>query len=237
MTFQIAFTAPNGILIGSDRKKTSIYGFHHSQIVNKIEVNEKATFAYCSAGDSGFGDLFASIVEEEFSKGTVDFTGIDLIKTQRTLLQCLKTARDRESGFIHTRGLGASFGGNTMLVFRQNNRVALWTVDTFSQIPTASLVIEGDNIKAGDANSPSVFFPHWYFDKVPNTVEALIPIAVHTVLMAEADYIEGIQIGVFTPTVFRVLTDEELKPYIKLSKEIDVGIIDLFRKGERLWSN
>ena len=237
MTFQIGFTTPNGVLIGSDRKKTSLQGFHHSQNVSKIKINEDETLAYCSAGDSGFGDVLASIVEEEFSNGVVSFTDGDLIKAQRTLLHCLDTAREREAQYIKARGLRASEGANTMFVFRQNGAVALWTVDSISQVPDVSLVIDGENIKAGDANSPSVFFPHWYFNKVPNTIEALIPLAVHTVLMAKADYIEGVQIGVFTPSTFRTLTDEELEPFIKLSEEIDSGILNLLQEGERLWSN
>ena len=227
MTFQIGFTTPNGVLIGSDRKKTSLSGFHHSQIVPKIKVNENKTFAYCSAGDSAFGDVVASVVAEEFAKGKIDFTTGDPTLVTYRMLDFLKTARERESEYIKLRRLQPSLGARIMFVFRQHNAVALWDLDALSQIPTASIVIEGENIKSGDANSPSVFFPHWYFDKIPNTVEALIPLAVHTVLMAKSDYIEGVEIGVFTPTNFRVLTAKELEPHIKRSKTIDAEILKL----------
>jgi hypothetical protein len=232
MTFQIGFTASDGVLIGSDRKKTSLFGYHHSQNIPKIQINESETFAYCSAGDSGFGDVVASVVEEELSKGTVDFVTGDAVKAQRMLRHCLHTARERESEYIKSRGLQPSGGANIMFVFRQNEAVALWTMDALSQVPAVSLVIEGENIKAGDANSPSVFFPHWYFDKVRNTVESLLPLAVHTVLMAKADHIDGVQIGIFTSTQFRTMTDEELNPYIRLSQEIDSRILALLQRGK-----
>jgi hypothetical protein len=232
MTFQIAFTVPEGIILASDRKKTSVFGIHHSRIGTKIQINESETLAYCHAGDSGFCEVVASIVQEELEKGTTQFTNGDPLKTQRILLKCVNTARQRETGFIQGKHLGSSPGGHTLFVFRQNDSLALWAVDSASQIPDVSLVVEGQNIKAGDANSPAVFFPHWYFDKVPNTIGALIPLAVHTVLMAKADYIEGVEVGIFTKDTFRTLTEEELKPHIKLSKEIDSTILAILLNGK-----
>ncbi len=124
-----------------------------------------------------------------------------------------------------------------MLAFRANGTVALWIVDTLRTVPEITQVPIGEKAFGGDPKNPAVFLLERYFPEVPNTFSSLIPLAAHTVLSAECEFVEGLQIGIFTPTVFRVLTDEELKPYIELSKEIDAQILDLFRKGERLWSN
>ena len=116
-----------------------------------------------------------------------------------------------------------------MLVFRRNEAVTLWTVETSLATPTITPVSIGW-VPAGDLNNSAVYFPYWYFDKLPNTLASLIPLAAHTVLMAKSSNVEGLQIGVFTQNRFGLLTDEELKPYITLSGEIDSEILRRLQK-------
>jgi hypothetical protein len=66
---------------------------------------------------------------------------------------------------------------------------------------------------------------------MPPALDALVPLAVHAVLMAKCDFVEGIQVGLFTREKFAVLTDEELKPHIELSKEIDTDIVGKLRRN------
>jgi len=112
-----------------------------------------------------------------------------------------------------------------MLVFRGEGSVTLWTVDTSKVVPIVMPVPMGASAWGGDTNNPSIFFPHWYFNKIPNSLASMVPLAVHTVLMAKSDNVEGIQVGVFTKNRFGMLTSEELKPYIELSERIESDIL------------
>ena len=117
-----------------------------------------------------------------------------------------------------------------MLVFRTNGTVTLWTVETSRVVPTIMPVSIGGLAFAGDTSNPAAYFPHRYFDKLPNTLDSLIPLAVHTILMAKNENIEALQIGVFTQDRFELLTDQKLKPYITLSDEIDSEILKRLQK-------
>ena len=228
MTFQIGIVTDDGVMLASDRKNTSIHGYRTSQMVSKIRVSDNGNLGYCSAGDTSFCAILETVVDEEMSTGRMKFTG-EQTSVYRAILECLRIAQGQDETFRRERGLPKTTGGSTIFVFREGEDITLWTVNTTEQVPSISLSLPGEYVKAGDANTPAVFFPHRYFDKVQHTAKALIPLAVHTVLMAEGEYVKGVQVGLFTRNEFKILSDDELKPYIELSKEIDSEILKRLR--------
>lgn len=232
MTFQIGFSAPEGVLLASDCKNQNLVGYRWGMIAPKIKVHENENLAYCSAGDD-FCNAFTETIREEIRKNALRFVEGEV---EDAITQCVYTAREKHSAFCreHTllaprRVVPTCIGGTTMLVFRRNEAVTLWTVETSLATPTITPVSIGW-VPAGDLNNSAVYFPYWYFDKLPNTLASLIPLAAHTVLMAKSSNVEGLQIGVFTQNRFGLLTDEELKPYITLSGEIDSEILRRLQK-------
>lgn len=231
MTFQMGMVTTEGVLLASDRQLTSLSGTRFGRLIPKIEFYENENFAHCSAGDN-FCEIFTDVIRTRLAKG-VDFTG-DWQHVRQALRDTVTEARGKEAKArrkilrsLDRKPVAKWTGGHTMLVFRGGAGVTLWTVDTSGQNPTILPVDMGERAIAGDKISPALFFIERYFKLVPKTLDALIPLAAHTVLMAESDYVGGLQIGLFTKDEFRILTDEELKPYIELSKQIDSGVAKL----------
>jgi len=227
MTFQIGFSTPEGVLLASDLKNVNLGGFRWGISAPKIKVHESENLAYCSAGDD-FCNVFTETIREEIRKDALRFVQGEV---EDAIMQCVYAAREKESVFCgkHTpqsprRVVPTCIGGTTMLVFRRNGTVTLWTVETSRVVPTI-MPVSIDWALAGDSGNPAAYFPHRYFDKLPKTPASLIPLAVHTISMAKNDNVEGVQIGVFSKDRFGLLTDQELKPYIALSDEIDSDIL------------
>jgi hypothetical protein len=127
-----------------------------------------------------------------------------------------------------------------MLVFREEQRVTLWTIETNRPNPSPVLVdvdvemLPKQFVMAGDPSSNAVFWLHHYFKNLPSDLDALIPLAAHAVLMAKNENIEGLQIGVFSQKRFGLLTDQELKTLVALSDEIDSDILRRLEAGRPL---
>ena len=233
MTFQLGFNASDGVLLASDLKHTSLYGYRTSQIAPKIKISKTQKMACCSAGDTDFCFALENIVNRALSDGSAKFTGSPIMVRQ-LLFDCLRRAQEEDEAYRQKSRLPTTIGGSTIFAFRDGPVVDLWTVRATGQFPEISLVLPGECVKAGDANSPAVFFPERYLEKLPNTVEALIPLAVHTVLMAEGEFVKGVEIGIFTQSAFRVLTGEELAPFLDMSKRLDTTILEEFHKAGKL---
>jgi hypothetical protein len=236
MTFQVGAARSDGIILGSDRKLTNISGYRHGRMSPKIEVYESDGFAHCSAGD-GFCESFTNVVHAEIKAGRdfTDLTKNTLLDVRQALVDAVIAARSKEKEYRAELQRGQAvtqlpvlMGGTTMLVFRGKGDMMLWRVDTLSATPNAAWVDIGEITIAGDTNSPAVFFPEHYFHKLPNTVTASIPLVAHTVLMAKGDFVDGLAIGVFTPKIFKVLSESELKPFIEFSKQLDLDLESKF---------
>ena len=237
MTFQIGIVTTQGVLLASDRKMVEGHGFRHSIQTPKIIVHKNLEFAHCSAGDC-FCDTFTSEIANAIGKQPTQFTDCDSSRVCGALIECLERARDKETEWRKKQGGLSSrnpwpecVGGNTMLVFREEQRVTLWTVETNRPNPSPVLVdVDAEMfpkqfVMAGDPSSNAVFWLLHYFKKLPNDLDALIPLAAHAVLMAKNENIEGLQIGIFTQDKFGLLTDQELKPHFALSDQIDSEIL------------
>jgi hypothetical protein len=243
MTFQLGIVTDDGVMLASDRLITNLSGVRHSFQAPKITVHKDQGFAHCSSGDEFF-ETFTAIIRQEIDKKTVDFVEGDPMEVCRVLTECVNQARREETenarkqnAFPGRSTAQECIGGNTMLIFRGERGVALWKVETLRPYPSVTQILPGNCIIGGDPNSRAVFFVDWYFPRVPYTLEAMIPLAVHTVLMAKDRYIDGLEIGLFSLNTFGTLKESELKPYIELSERIDSEILKRLGKNPQRETN
>jgi len=229
MTFQIGIRCSDGVILASDRKMTRIVGIRTGHKSPKIEVFEDEGIAFCSAGDD-FCDVFSSTVREEMRQS--GFAGKTFIALKQSLMQCVGKAREKErenrKKEIERTGReqSTSVGGNTLIVFRDENAIQLWTVDTLREFPNPQPLDVNSRVICGDSGSAAVFFPNRYFDAIVPSVEALIPLAVHTVLMAKSEFVDGLEVGIFTQSRFGVLGEKELQRAVDTSGKIDSCVAD-----------
>jgi hypothetical protein len=231
MTFQLGIVTDKGVILASDCLLMNMSGARLSYQSPKITVYKEYGFAYCSSGDA-FCETFAEKIRQEIVKKTIDFADGEPMEVSTSLAECVDRAHEEETGFAKQynafpgrRPMAECMGGSTMLVFRGKERVALWRVNTLRPYPSAEPIIPGSCIVGGDGGNPAVFFPSRYFRNVPNTLRALLPLAVHAVLMAKSDYVDGLQVGVFSLDTFRCLDENEIKPYIEQSQALDLEIL------------
>lgn len=232
MTFQIGIAAPVAIILGSDQKQTSLYGIRHSSMSPKIHISASGSFGYCSAGDVNYSNLLIAEVERAKNKSTVDFAGANasnLLAIQDILTKCAIKAKRKHARSMRAQNADKVHFGNTLFVFRNDQTCRLWCVDSSPSVPSASMVISS-YVKAGDANTSAVFFPEHYINYVDDDLDGLISLAVHTVLMAKSEYVDGVEVGVFSSERFEILSESELKPYIERSKALDAEILAKLRK-------
>lgn len=237
MTFQLGIATGAGVLLASDRLMVNINGPRLAFQAPKIIVYEELGFAHCSAGDS-FCETLTKTVRNELEAGTTDFAEGDMVTVMTSLENCLRKARIAEEE--HAKKVNSArfkaqvavecVGGTTMLVFRGKTSVSLWKVETIRPYPIPTPVEPYNCVMSGDTNNPSVFFAKHYFSQILD-LGALMRLAAHTVLMAKTENVEGLQMGVFTQNRFGLLTDEELKPLLAISDEIDSDILKRLQSG------
>jgi hypothetical protein len=222
MTFQVGFCTAEGVLLASDLKKTPLLGYGTPRHEPKIEISKSGNLAHCSAGDTGFTNVFIVEIEKEIRKG-VQFTEND-IATSQILEKCLRKAQRRDRKYRSENDLPKTRGGYTMLVFREDDALSFWTIDSQALVPEIKMVLPGDAITTGNDTNAAVFFVNRYGKQISGDLKEFIPLAVHSVLMAKNDHVDGLQIGLFSRNESRILTADELKPYIDLSNTIDSNI-------------
>jgi hypothetical protein len=230
MTFQLGFAIEDGVIMASDEKYTSLVGFKHSAIAPKIHTNPSLDFAHCSAGDTDSARVFT----DEVKLCRSSFGSARSVEIVEILKGCAESAKRKDEEIRQKHRLPGFIGFQTFMVFKQDAVCSLFSLENTPFGIECSLVPSGTYRKHGSENSPAVFFTEWYTSKVPNTVAGRISLALHTVKMGKGDYVEGVEIGVFTQNLFRVLTEAELAPFIELSNRIDSSILQEFCKTCRL---
>ena len=222
MTLQIGFVTSEGVLLATDRQYSNPLGFEHGSCSPKIHVHEKENLAYCSAGDMLCEEFIKQVRKENSKKG---LAGRDIEEVRDTLTKCTDRAKIRERKFRAQRiGQRQLFGGNTFIVYRGKDSTLLWSVATADQNPHPTIIDVDSPAKVAGINSSAVFFLDRYFNKVPKKIATLLPLAVHTILTAKCESVKRVQVGVFTRSEFGILPDDELKPLVKLSRELSRGL-------------
>jgi hypothetical protein len=228
MTFQIGMVATDGVLLASDRKVTNISGFRYGWQTPKIKVYEDLGFAHQSAGDA-LCNTFTYELRKEIKKGKIQFAGGKFREVEPVLAECVEIAHGKEATNRVQNSVGREpmpkcIGGATMVVFWGNGTVALWVVSTQEASPGIEFIDAGSGRVSGHPNLAGFFHDH-YFPKLPNKVDALLPLAVHSVRMAECDVVGGLQVATFTKDGPKVFTAQELRRYDKLSRELNGEIL------------
>lgn len=232
MTFQLAITTPTGVILASDLKHTNLYGFQNSTLAPKIHISISGRFAFCNAGDTDYGNLLVEEVERAIRKSSLDFTSEtvrDQIALRNVLIQCVPKAKRKHIKARKDQGADKIHFGTTLFVFKYADACRLWCVDSSNPAPSVTASV-GEYLKSGNVNTPAVFFPQEYIDKLEGNETSLIALAVHTVLMAKGDYVDGVEVGIFSPQRFECLSASELEPYKQRSKELYTAILDILRR-------
>jgi hypothetical protein len=235
LTFQVGMKAKDGVVIASDTRITRVEGVRTHFNSTKFDVFNAENLAFCSSGDN-FCMAFQKVVREQMNK--LGFAGKGIGHMKQELTNCILTARQDETNYRESRKdtleriPRESQGGNTLIVLREPKEIQLWSVDTTrgEQCPNPLPIIDGC-IPVGDVANSAVFFLTRYFGKLNSTVSDMIPLAVHTVLMAGCEFVDGLEVGVFSQKEFRVLTSDELKEAVEASQTIDGYVLNSFRKA------
>lgn len=219
MTFQIGLVGTDGVLLGSDKLMTLMGSVRSTYEAEKIAFYEPG-LAMCSCG----GDLAAAMrdpiidVVRSFSPGRADFRGDLISKCQMFLLDMLDKGFDKNS---ISRQAGA-----VLFARRTNECVELWRMIIGM---TGSAMIGDailDKITQGDETNPARFFCEQYY-KEGRTVAELIPLAVHSLLMAHErnlSGVNGVEIAICKSTEFRKLLPEEIRKLRENSEDLDEHI-------------
>ena len=232
MTFQVGMRCAEGVVLCSDKKHSNLKGFRHGRIAPKIYVHASEGLAYCSSGDD-LCNVFTELIRQENRVNALaDQPWVDV---KQALTDCVTKARKQEADFRAERDASRvraltpqCFGGSTMLVFKGES-ISLWNVRTDAQVPWPVMVNEGTLDIGGDTASPASFFLSHYYHQTDGTIASFLPLAAHTVLMAKGEFVEGLEIGLFTRDRFGLLGETELAPLIERSESLDEAILKALR--------
>jgi hypothetical protein len=225
MSFQVGINCNDGVVLASDKKMTRMEGVRTAYQTRKIEIFAAENMAFCSTGDD-FCVSFTKIVREENQKSLL--AGKCFRDLKQALIDCVHAARQREAEHRDKRRgeIGKQprelVGGSTLFVLREASKVQLWCVDTTAQFPNPFPV--DDKMVVGDTTNAAVFFLNRYHAEIPSQVDAMLPLAVHTVRAAKNEFVDGVEAGVFTQSQFRTLNDKELQSAIDVSVSVDLSV-------------
>jgi len=221
MSYVVAVKCTDGVIIASDQKMTNMVGMRCGYKTHKIDWYESENLAFCSVGDD-LCIIFVQVVRDKLRNQ--QFSEKSFMELKQSLIDCVCETRRRYAEYRTLNSIGPDIrelcGGNTFVVLRDERSVQLWSVDTSKAFQYPNPQPIDSCLPQGDAMNPAQFFLAHYCER-PGTTESMIPLAVHTVLMAKNEFIDGIDVGVFTQSTFRTLTPEELSESIEISKSID----------------
>ena len=218
MTYQIGLLVAEGALLVSDRQFSDPVLLGRRPCSPKIRVHEKENLAHCSAGDMLCEEFVKHVRKANRTLGFADRSVEDV---RDVFIECTEKANMEKSRFRteHPRAPCLS-GGHTFVVYRGSRQSFLWSIKTHELNPNPTIVDTDSEALSAGASTTATFFMERYFHRVPKKMESLIPLAVHTVLMAEGEGVKGVQVGLFSRDFFGVLSDTQIKPLIRASKQL-----------------
>jgi 20S proteasome alpha/beta subunit len=211
VTFQLGLIARDGIVLASDTLYVqNIDGQRSTYHSEKIGLGADALVAYCCAGDELAVRAAHFLSARRFAPQD-DFRG--------RMMGAIQEARNEN--------VGADFrGGHILAVHRTNDGPELW----FTAISNGQVVrrVNHGKIVAGDTGNAAVFFAERYFPNasIP-TVEELLPLAAHSVLMAgelNPGGVDGLEIAIIRSTGAEKLHGAGLSSLIEQSRRLDQQI-------------
>jgi hypothetical protein len=243
VTFQVGIVATDGVILASDTRVTQIEGqalystaegqrlFSTSE---KIVVHDEVPrLAYCWAGDqlqSRIAHDFSDSARKE--KSTLSFQQIRelLIRTATLALIALYPGYPHELPQGTLASPRKHTGGSVLVAYPGLSTVELWKlrVDcTLDAFPVR------DKTAAGDTINPAIFFLEKYYRQ--DTIDKLLPLAVHTILTAAAlnpKDIGGLEIVTCRNERFERLPAERIAELTQFSQTLDRSILELLTSGQ-----
>jgi len=165
----------------------------------KISLRGDALLGYCRAGEESVHITAKHLLSVKRFHPEDELRGQLLVAIRKAQQEC--------------KGTGLSFlDGHILAVHKTLNGLRLWFA-VVSETPRVNCI--QDKVIAGDFRNGASFFAEMYFPKgkpLP-TIEELLPLATHSVLMAgrlNPGGIGGLEIVVFTGSKTHKLTDKEI---------------------------
>jgi hypothetical protein len=235
MTFQVGIVATDGVILASDTRVTQIEGQAAFSTAEgqrlfsdswKIVVYDDAPrLAYCWAGDqlqTRIAHDFGDSVRKQ--KTTLTFQEIREVLTRNatSALSALYPGYP----FQLPQGTQAlprkHTGGSVLAAYPGPSGVELWKLRVDNVVDAFTV---RDKTAAGDMVNPAVFFLEKYYR--PSTIEKLLPLAAHTILMGSAlssSAVNGLEIATCRNDRFERLPVEEITELIQFSQKLDRSI-------------
>lgn len=223
VTFQIGIVANNGVILASDKAATHLAGKVDSiSITDKIKFSNSPMMCYCWAGDD---TLMSSVVRRFLAKvDSKPNLGEQIIKS-------LEEAAWDEFKALY--GPLESPSPCTQSLHRESSMlVACPCFDGtklfrlgFSRTPSVNIV--HDKTVEGLAGNAAAFFLERYYRSFANqdrTVEALLPVAAHCILMGGKvnPNVHGLELALCTKEECKLI--HNLADLLKFSSQLDSEI-------------
>jgi hypothetical protein len=209
MTLQVCFIGSDGIVLASDTRRVEMGPSVVTSTMSapKISMDASRRFAWCGAGDPIVGQVCAHIGE--------------LISDTPEFFSGEPTVPLRDAG-RKIRDSQRWGDGNKRIFFASASMRSFWLLDMNRPV----IEVTQPHVKCviGDSRNAAVFFPEYYFPDEMTSVDNLLPLAAHTILMGSKcnpSWVEGLEIAVSKAGKFRRLTEFELNELTLKSATID----------------
>jgi hypothetical protein len=218
LTFQIGIVASDGVFLASDLKRTNVgagpHTYRSSSETPKIHVSDRGQVAYCYSGND--------VADEAARIFCAQAAGLeDEFEIQKTLKASALEAIGSEN--ISNERQALQRGSLILALGKANRNPELWCLDL--RTPSARPI--GNHIINGDLSNPAGFFMERYFPKGRRTIEELLLLAAHTVLVASRlnpDGISGLEMVRCTAQGFQKVSEEKIANLTERSEQLDKNI-------------
>jgi hypothetical protein len=215
MTFQIGMVASDGIILASDTRAGRWDKFKTTSEVRKLVCCPELGVAYCCAGSD-----VAILAARKATELAEQQPGLSM---ERCAEKAAIEVWREEYGDPNPRE--RQYRESVLIAKVTGSDSGLWRLNITSSSYCESILDKDIN---GDASNSAVFFSEQYFQKMPNTIGSLLPLAAHTVLMAgdrNQTGVGGLEIAICRIGECRKLTEKELAPLRDFSKRLDDSML------------
>jgi 20S proteasome alpha/beta subunit len=232
MTLQVCLIGANGFVMASDTLSAE-FGpgiMTHTFTTEKIFFSSDWSAAWCASGHSSCHVVCQLLAARLRDKNTRD-VDMEAVMTQlRNAVDEYKEELRTDEQKPTTRGrilLAVAANGQTrghyfdLSVAQNTNRWGIGPNGRFE-----------DKLYSGDCGNSAIFFAEEYYRSTA-TVEELVPLAAHVILMGSkrnSSFVSGLEIVVCRAGQCRKLTESELDPLKVFSSNLDKLISEKFKQ-------